>query len=336
MKILITGGCGFLGLRLARSLLAEPLVQLAGAAAAPLERLWLADRVPPPADLAADARVAFLGGDLVEQLGARALPLAEADVVFHLAAAVSGECEADLDLGLRSNLDATLALLQGCRAGGRVPVLVFASSVAVLGTPPGRQPPAVVEDDRLPMPQNSYGIQKFIGEQLVADFTRRGLVRGRSVRLMTVSVRPGRPNAAASSFLSGIVREPLAGERARCPVAPQTAVALGSPAGSIAGLRRAAEVSAEAWGPPVAMNLPALTVTVGEMVAALEKVAGRAAVDLIDWQPDPVIERIVGAWPSRIRATRAAALGLAADADFETLIRAYVRENPAAVKPGLA
>jgi nucleoside-diphosphate-sugar epimerase len=332
MKILITGGCGFLGLRLARSLLAEPLSQLAGTASGPLERLWLADRVAPPSDVSADSRVAFLGGDLVDQLRAGSLPLAKADAVFHLAAAVSGECEADLDLGLRSNLDATLALVQGCRAGGQVPVFVFASSVAVLGTPPGRQPPAVVEDDMLPMPQNSYGIQKFIGEQLVADFTRRGLVRGRSVRLMTVSVRPGRPNAAASSFLSGIVREPLAGERARCPVPAATAVALGSPAGSIAGLRRAAEVPAEAWGPPVAMNLPALTVTVGEMVAALEKVAGKAVVDLIDWQVDPAIERIVGAWPSRIRASRATALGLQADPDFETLIRAYIRENPAAIK----
>jgi nucleoside-diphosphate-sugar epimerase len=332
MNILITGGCGFLGVRLARSLLAEPLVALAGGRAAPVARLWLADRARPPADLANDERVAFLGGDLVEQLAAGTLPLAQADAVFHLAAAVSGECEADLDLGLRSNLDATLALLQGCRSGGRCPVFVFASSVAVLGTPPGRQPPAVVEDDMLPMPQNSYGIQKFIGEQLVADFARRGLVQGRSVRLMTVSVRPGRPNAAASSFLSGIVREPLAGQRARCPVAAATPVALGSPSGSIAGLRRAAEVSAEAWGPPVAMNLPALTVTVGDMVAALERVAGPETTGLIDWQPDPVIERIVGAWPSRIRAQRASALGLQADPDFETLIRAYMRENPDAVR----
>jgi nucleoside-diphosphate-sugar epimerase len=331
MKILITGGCGFLGQRLAHSLLATPLAAIAGTAAAPLHTLWLADRVPPPPELASDARVQALTGDLLQQLHAGTLPLAQADVVFHLAAAVSGECEADLDLGLRSNLDSTLALLQAARHGGHVPVFVFTSSVAVFGAPPGHTVPALITDDTLPVPQNSYGVQKFVCEQLVADFTRRGLVRGRSVRLMTVAVRPGRPNAAASSFLSGIVREPLAGQRARCPVPPETAVALSSPACSIAGLRRAAEADPAAWGPPTAVNLPALTVTVGEMVQALQTVAGPETTALIDWAPDPRIAAIVTGWPHRMAATRAQRLGLQAEATFEDIVRAYVQEHPGAV-----
>ena len=332
MKILVTGGCGFLGARLAQRLLADGL-RIAGRGPGPaVERLWLADRVAPPVGLAADPRVQLLPGDLLDQLRAGAVPVADADIVFHLAAAVSGECEADLDLGLRSNLDATLSLLQACRAGGRRPVFVFASSVAVFGTPPGLAVPAVIDDGSLPMPQNSYGVQKFIGEQLVADFSRRGLIDGRSVRLMTVSVRPGRPNAAASSFLSGIIREPLAGEPARCPVPASTAVALSSPSASIDGLVCAAAAEAQAWGPPLAMNLPALRTTVGDMVAALETVAGPHASGLIDWRPDERIARIVTGWPSQVRAARAEALGLRAPPDFESIVREYVRENAPAVR----
>jgi len=328
MHILITGGCGFLGARLARELLTLKKLSLAGAASQPITRLTLADRMPPPADLAADPRMNFAGGDLNELL-ARGQALApDTALVFHLAAAVSGECEADLDLGLRSNLDATLSLLQAARALGTAPVFVFASSVAVFGGTPGKPLPAVIEDDSLPTPQSSYGIQKFIGEQLVADFTRKGLVRGRSARLMTVAVRPGRPNAAASSFLSGMLREPLAGERARVPVAPSTPVALSSPPRTVQGLLRAAEASDAEWGERTAVNLPALSTTVGEMAQALQRVAGPAATALLDWQADERIAAIVGAWPSRFHAARAQALGLQADAAVDELIHEYLRENP--------
>lgn len=332
MNILITGGSGFLGARLARTLLAQGSLALAGAPAQPIQRVVLVDRVAPPADLAADARVQPLLGDLGEQLAAGALPLGEMQAVFHLAAAVSGECEADFDLGLRSNLDATRQLLEGCRRAGHAPVFVFSSSVAVFGDSPEQRLPEVIEDTTLPTPQNSYGIQKFIGEQLVADYTRKGFVQGRNVRLMTVSVRPGRPNGAASSFLSGMLREPLAGERARCPVAPETAVALSSPGNTVRGIIRASTASSTEWGARTAVNLPPITTTVGEMAQALERVAGKEATALIDWEPDAQIAKIITSWPSRFAPKRAQALGLAADESFEAILRDYVRENPQAVK----
>jgi D-erythronate 2-dehydrogenase len=332
MKILITGGCGFLGARLARTLLARGSLSLRGAAPQTIKRITLADRVPPPADLQNDARIAFVEGDLNEMLARGQGPQPDTALVFHLAAAVSGECEADFDLGMRSNLDATRALLEACRALASQPTVVFSSSVAVFGSSPQQPLPPVIRDDTLPTPQNSYGIQKFIGEQLVADYTRKGYVHGRNVRLMTVSVRPGRPNAAASSFLSGILREPLSGVRARCPVAPDTAVALSSPAATVEGIVRAAEAGDAAWGARTAVNLPALTTTVREMVEALERVAGPAAAALIDWEPDAGIAAIVTSWPSRIDSARAVALGLRADAGFEAIVRAYVDENRDAVK----
>ena len=335
MNILITGGCGFLGVRLARTLLQQGSLSLAGAAPRPITRITLADRAPPPDDLARDPRIAFVGGDLNELLDSGRLPGAGVALIFHLAAAVSGECEADFDLGMRSNLDATRALLEGCRALGTKPVLVYSSSLAVFGHSSQQPLPPVLEDHSLPTPQSSYGIQKFIGEQLVADYGRKGFVEGRSVRLMTVSVRPGRPNGAASSFLSGMIREPLAGQRALCPVHPDTGVALSSPARTVEGLIRAAQASPIEWGPRTALNLPGLMTTVREMAQALERVAGSAATTLLDWRIDPAIEKIVISWPGNVKTARAAALGLHGDTSFEQIIRDYVRENPEAVKLSL-
>lgn len=332
MNLLITGGCGFLGARLARTLLAQGSLSLAGEPARPIESITLADRAPPPDDLAADPRVRFAGGDLNAQVASGALPAAGTDVVFHLAAAVSGECEADFELGMHSNLDATRTLLDACRRLGTKPTFVFASSLAVFGNLPGQPLPALIEDFTLPTPQSSYGIQKFIGEQLVADFARKGFVRGRSVRLMTVSVRPGKPNGAASSFLSGMIREPLAGVTAAVPVPADTPVALSSPARTIEGIIRAAEATDGQWGPLTAMNLPALRTSVGEMAGALERVAGKAATALLDWTPDAAILRLVKTWPGNVASTRANGLGLRADTDFESIVREYIRENPGAVK----
>ena len=184
----------------------------------------------------------------------------------------------------------------------------------------------------MPNPQSSYGAQKVIGEQLLADYTRKGLLRGRTVRLMTVSVRPGRPNAAASSFLSAIVREPLAGERAVCPVPAQTEVALASPRRAICGLLRAATASDEVWGGRTAVNMPALTVTVADMVAALEREAGPQATTLIDWVPDPAVAAIVTSWPARFRCDRSARLGLIPDPDFDSIIKMYLAETK--LEPG--
>jgi nucleoside-diphosphate-sugar epimerase len=330
VHVAVTGGSGFLGARLARALLAAGALDAAGGGVGELSRMTLIDQAPGPADLTADRRVTAIRGDLAGLLGpggAGREAIASADVIFHLAAAVSGECEADFDLGIRANLHGTEALLAACRAAETNPVVVYSSSVAVFGTSGEHPLPAVVQDDTLPNPQTSYGIQKFIGEQLLADYTRKGFLRGRAIRLMTISVRPGRPNAAASGFLSGIIREPLAGLRAVCPVAPDTEVVLASPAKAIGGLMCAATSSDQAWGGRTAVNLPALTVSVAGMADALERAAGPEARARIDWVPDPAVARMFATWPARVQSARAARLGLTPDPDMDSLIRMYLAES---------
>jgi len=333
MHIVITGGAGFLGARLARELLKRGELSVAGNSPEAIQTLTLVDRAAPPHDLAIDSRVLAVTGDLNEllepdQASDRKVVTARHTVVFHLAAAVSGECEADFDLGMRSNVDATRALLDACRALGTQPTVVFASSLAVFGNSPEQPLPPIIDDRTLPTPQSSYGIQKFIGEQLVADYARKGFIRGRNLRLMTVSVRPGKPNGAASSFLSGMIREPLAGIRATCPVSPDTAVALSSPGNTVAGLLRAVEASDSEWGARTAVNLPAFKTTVGEMAESLARVAGSDVASLIDWTTNLAIAKIVTSWPANIHAERARSLGLLPDKNFDQIIQAYVRENP--------
>jgi nucleoside-diphosphate-sugar epimerase len=317
-RILITGGAGFLGNRLARTLLQRG--QLSGR---PIGELVLADMVAAPAAID-DPRVRYATGVLIDQV--KTLASERFDTVFHLAAAVSGECEADLDLGMRSNLDTTRALLDALREGGK-PQVIFSSSIAVYGGDVDVPMPRVIHDDTLPVPQTSYGIQKFICEQLVADYSRKGWIDGRNVRLMTVSVRPGRPNAAASGFLSGIVREPLQGLEAVCPVPLDTLVALASPQRTMAGLLAAAEASPDLWGGRTAVNLPGLTLRVGEMLDALEAVAGRGVRELVRIEEDAKISRMVLGWAARFESARARRLGLSADPDFQSVIRQYQKEQ---------
>ncbi|HEX5120720.1 MAG TPA: D-erythronate dehydrogenase [Pseudonocardiaceae bacterium] len=317
MRVVVTGGAGFLGTLLARRLLAGPIA-VGGQDAVPVDELVLADLVAPASDLADERRVRVVTGDL------RQAELGDADLVCHLAGVVSGAAEADFDLGLRTNVDATRAVLEWCRALPTPPVLVFASSLAVYGADPAIGPVGDVDDDTLPRPQSSYGVQKFVAEQLVADYTRKGFVRGRSVRLMTVVVRPGRPNAAASGFLSGIIREPLAGLPAVCPVPPDTEIALSSPGRTIAGIRRAAEVSDGQWGSRTAMNLPALTTTPAAMAESLDRVTGERRSALIEWRDDPAVRAIVGSWPARFTTARATDLGLDPEPSFDAVVRAYV------------
>ena len=327
VNVVITGGGGFLGSRLARELLAAGSLDVAGEGVQELSGITLIDQVPAPPDLAADDRVTAIRGDLGELLAAEVSPLTGADVIFHLAAAVSGECEADFDLGIRANLHPTQALLASARALGTSPVVVFSSSLAVFGNSADHPLPEVVEDQTLPNPQTSYGAQKVVGEQLVADYTRKGFLRGRALRLVSVSVRPGRPNGAASGFMSGVIREPLAGQRTTCPVDPATEVALASPAKAIAGLLCAATAAEAAWGGRSAVTLPALTVSISEMVAAMTRVAGPEPGTLIDWKPDPVVAEIVATWPARVRSERAARLGLTPDPDYDSVIKMHLAES---------
>lgn len=319
-RIAVTGGAGFLGTALARRLLASDVVSIGGAPARPIERLVVLDIAAPPADVAGDPRVGVVTGDLADTAAA----LDEVDLVCHLAGVVSAAAEADFDLGMRTNLDALRIVLERCRRRPVPVVMVFTSSLAVFGSDPAIGPIGDVDDDTVPRPQSSYGVQKLIGEQLVADYTRKGFVRGRSVRLMTVAVRPGRPNAAASSFLSSMIREPLAGVRARCPVPPDTAVALSSPSRTLEGILVAASVDDAPWGSRTAMNLPALTTSPLHMAQALDRVGGAGTSDLIDWQADRAICAIVGSWPARFHTPRAERLGLLADTSFDDVIRQYL------------
>ena len=327
MQLLITGGAGFVGARLARTLLQRG--QLGGQ---PITRIVLADMAPPPADLLADARIEARVGPLLQHC--EGLRHETMDGVFHLASAVSGECEADFELGLRSNLDSTRALLDALRQrvqGGAAPAkLVFSSSVAVYGPDAAVPMPAIVTDTTLPTPQTSYGIQKHICEHLVADYTRKGYIDGRSARLMTVTVRPGRPNGAASSFFSGIIREPLAGVEAICPVDASVSHPVSSPQRTVDGLIAVYEASRAVYGGRTALNLPALNITVAEMLAALEQVAGPAVRARVRFQRDERIAGIVANWPTGARADRAAALGLQPEQQFADIIRQYIADCRAA------
>jgi nucleoside-diphosphate-sugar epimerase len=242
--------------------------------------------------------------------------------VFHLAAIVSGMAEAEFDLGMRINVDATRLLLDVCRSTGTRPRVIFTSSVAVFGG----GLPATVLDTTAVNPQSSYGTQKAVGELLINDYTRRGFIDGRALRLPTISVRPGRPNAAASSFASGIVREPLNGIEAICPVDASTPLLLMSPATVIKCLILGHELTADAIGGNRIINLPGMSVTVGEMVASLARVAGDAVAQRVRWERDPRIERLVATWPGASDASRARALGFPADQSFDDIVRAYLDE----------
>ncbi len=320
MKIVITGGGGFLGQRVARALLADARV----------ERIVLADVAPVGAP-AEDARIVPWQVDLAEE-GAAAAVMEGAAAVFHLAAVVSGQAEAEFDVGMRVNLDGTRSMLEAARAGKRRPVFVFASSLAVFGPPL----PPVVSEETAVHPQSSYGAQKAIGELLVADYSRKGYVDGRVLRLPTVCVRPGRPNAAASSFVSGIIREPLHGEKAVCPVGRELEVWLASPRATVANLVHGWSLPSVVLGARRVINLPGITVTVAAMIEALERVGGLQAAALVEFREDPVVKRIVSSWPAHIDASRALELGFVRDAGFESVVREFLADEAASggVKAG--
>jgi nucleoside-diphosphate-sugar epimerase len=325
MKVVVTGGAGFLGQLLIRALCARGRLTDSGGAEREIEQIVAIDR-SHASRLHVDERVGYVVGDISQPALLKHVLGTDTSTLFHLAAVVSGAAEADFDLGMRVNLDGTRALLEACRAQREQVKLVFASSVAVFGGPL----PAVVGDDTAAAPMSSYGAQKLIGEILVGEFARRDYVDGRAVRLPTIVVRPGKPNAAASGFASGIIREPLAGEEAICPVEPDTALWLLSPRAAVAALLHAHELPRERWREVTggrSLNLPGLTVTVAQMLEALRAVGGEAAVARVRMAPDARIKSIVQSWPARFEAARARALGFDADGGFEEIVRAYVREQ---------
>ena len=321
MKAIVTGGAGFLGLRLARALLEKGTLKDGHGHDHAITELVLIDVIQPAA--IPDTRVTRLTGDISDPSLLKSVIDDETGAIFHLAAIVSGMAEADFDLGMRINVDATRILLDLCRATGKRPRVVFTSSVAVFGG----ELPAVLNDSTALNPQTSYGIEKAIGELLVADYTRKGFIDGRSLRLPTITVRPGRPNAAASSFASGIIREPLNGVESICPVGPDARIWVASPRTAIAGLVRANELSSDALGTQRWVNVPGISVTAGEMASSLERVAGPEVAKRIKWERDQRIERMVLGWPPAIDNSRAIDLGFQVDESFDAIVRSYMEQD---------
>jgi nucleoside-diphosphate-sugar epimerase len=328
MKVVVTGGAGFLGQRLVRLLCQRGSLTDAAGRERRIARIVAVDQ-GQCADPHTDERVAYTTGDVADARFIGEVLGGDTDSVFHLAAVVSGAAERDFDLGMRVNVDGTRGLLDACRRQARPPKVVFTSSVAVFGQPL----PAVVTDATTPTPQASYGVQKLIGELLVGDYSRKGFIDGRCVRLPTIVVRSGKPNAAASSFASGIIREPLAGQESVCPVEPSTGVWMSSPGTAVAAMVHAHELPASAWGPLRAINLPGLTATVAEMVDALRRAAGDGVADRVAFRIDEPIAAIVRTWPARFDTARARAMGFPQDADFGSILRQYIEQYaPAALR----
>ena len=317
MHILITGGGGFIGQKLAHRLATDGALR-----GQPIASLTLID-LAVPAPVPAPFPVSCLACDISDSAALAPVMSRRFDVIFHLAAVVSGAAEADFDLGLRVNLFGTLNLLEAARAAGNAPVLVYASSAAVHG---GEEPQVITDGVEL-NPQTSYGTQKAMGELLLSDMSRRGFLDGRGLRLPTVSIRPGKPNAAASSFMSSIFRDTLQGQTANCPVPRDFQVWHTAPRTVVANLIHAATLDGAAFGTNRCLNLTGRRDTIGEMIAAMTRVAGPAAESRITWQSDPVIERIVRGWRAHILPEKALHLGFASDASFEDTVRWFLEDD---------
>lgn len=321
MRVVITGGAGFLGKLLAAKILARGALTDAEGQIRDVDELVLVDMAPASGEAwIDDPRVSQVIGDVADRSVLAQAMTANTGSVFHLAAVVSGQAEADFDIGMHVNVDATRALLELTRLLPKAPKFVFTSSIAVFGG----TLPAVLPDDQALTPQGSYGAQKAMCELLVSDMSRRGMIDGRSLRLPTVTVRPGKPNKAASSFASGIIREPLAGVEAICPTSPDTRMWVQSPPRVIENLLIGHEAPAATLVNTRSISVPGITVSVREMVESLRRVAGDAVAARVTWQPDPVIDRLVSSWPQAFSAERGRALGMTADASFDDMVRAYV------------
>lgn len=316
MRILILGGGGFLGRRLAKE-----LIQNGGLAQGEIVRLIMVDIAFE--DRLHDSRVDYIQADFSDEVTIANILRQEPDLIFHLAAVVSGEAEKNLELGIKINFHASLQMLELCRKLLIHPRIVFASSCAVFGGDVSR----VITDETAPKPRSSYGTQKAMVELLINDYSRRGFVDGRSVRLPTIAIRPGKPNAATSSFVSSIIREPLQGKKASYPVPRETPCWILSPKGVIKNFIHSANIDEKLLGDDRVINLPGLTVSVAEMINSLQQIAGPEITNLISHESDAFLQSIVLTWPPYFDTVRAKKLGFVSDSSVEEIIQSYIAEE---------
>ncbi len=321
MKVVITGGAGFLGKKLARRLLQGGIAGPSGKPE-PVSELVLFDVGKASGPGLDDARVRALAGDIANFATVQSV-VQGAATVFHFAAVVSAGAEADFDLGYRVNLDGTRNVLEACRALGTNPRVVFTSSLAAFG---GDLPPAVTDDTAL-TPQTSYGAQKSIGEFLIRDYTRKGFLRGTSVRLPTICVRTGLPNKAASTWASSVVREPLTGIDVVCPVTPETIMVVLSPRKTVDAFVRLHDLSHDAFGPGRTLLLNGINVTAKQLEQAVGRHAGNRKVGKVSWQHDSAIQKICDGWPQGIDSKRARSLGFETDKDLDEVVRNFIADD---------
>ena len=320
MHILITGAAGMIGRKLTARLVAENAIK-----GEPIDHLTLLDVSAPQRPENFSGRVNAVAADIADPAAARAAVGGRPDIIFHLAAVVSGEAELDFEKGMRVNFDGSRALLEAIRTagGGYRPRFVFSSSIAAFGAPF----PETIPDDFALTPLTSYGTQKAMVELMLADYTRRGFLDGIGIRLPNIVVRPGKPNKAASGFFSSIIREPLNGEEAMLPVDDDVRNWHASPRAAVGFLIHAAGLDGKELGPRINLTMPGISCTVAEQIASLQRIAGDKVASRIRRAPDPLIQRIVAGWPSRFEARRALALGFKAEASFDEIIRVHIEDE---------
>src|SRR5436190_7193027 len=322
MKVVITGGAGFLGKKLARRILQQGTLAGPGGKPEKVTELLLFDVARAGGPGLDDPRIKAMAGDIADRATVRSI-MQGASTVFHFAAVVSAGAEAGFDLGYRVNLDGTRNVLEACRELGSQPRVVFTSSLAAYG---GDLPPAVTDDTPL-TPQTSYGAQKSIGEFLVRDYTRKGFLRGTAMRLPTICVRTGLPNKAASTWASSVVREPLTGVDVVCPVTPQTVMVVLSPRKTVDAFVRLHDLPSDAFGPGRTLLLNGIVVTAKQLEQAVGRHAGNRKVGKVVWRHDPAIQKIGDGWPQGIDATRARKVGSEMDKDLDEVVRHFIADD---------
>ena len=321
MRVVILGAAGFLGNKLARALLAKGSLKDRHGQQKEITRLVVFAQLL--ADLGPDKRLEHVTVDITDLNSLEKLIQPQTDVVIHLAAIVSGEAEQNFELGMQVNLHATMALLELCRKLTEPPKFMFASSVAVFGG----EMPAVIQDNTAATPLSSYGTQKAMSELLINDYSRKGFIDARVLRFPTIVVRPGKPNAATSTFASSVIREPLQGQEAICPVSADTRLWILSPRQAIRSALQALDMDSSSLGLNRILSLPGITISVEDMVNSLEAVAGKAVIKRIRWEPKAFIQNIVSSWPSCITPYRATELGFEADASMTEIVQNFIEDD---------